>query len=318
MPRQPQSKPAEWRDFELLVSRIEQVLVGNAIFVKSPDRIPSLITRRKREVDASIRTKVGSASILVTVECRKRGAVQDVTWIEQLACKRQAIGAARTIAVASSSFSSEAIRAAAHYGIDLRVLSQITDAEFHQWLLPASVVHVFKHCDLLEQPVFIYYPEPTDSSAGSQILSAGDKPVDVTTKVFIGSDGTELSLDDLWKLADDQLKIFDGVPVDNKVHTRRLSLEPDDELLLRTPIGNRRVREIKLALGLRWRHEEVRLADAKVNLYSHGDPSNRSPSHVRAEFETKETTVTNIRFGYQQEQGSSLASISVELLPTKR
>ena len=104
MPRcSPKLEPVAWRDFEQLVARIEQALVGANVVVKSPDRIPSLLTRRLREVDASIRAQVGSATLLITVECRKRRAVQDVTWLEQLSSKKQALGAARTIAVSMRS-----------------------------------------------------------------------------------------------------------------------------------------------------------------------------------------------------------------------
>ena len=42
-------------------------------------------TKKEREVDVSIRYPVGSVSILITVECRRRGRVEDCTWIEQLA-----------------------------------------------------------------------------------------------------------------------------------------------------------------------------------------------------------------------------------------
>lgn len=89
----------EWKQFERLVARIEAALVPKGAVVRSPDRIPDLHTGSMREVDGSIRFKVGSASILITLESRRRAAVQDVTWIEQLATKRENIGADKTIAV---------------------------------------------------------------------------------------------------------------------------------------------------------------------------------------------------------------------------
>src|SRR5262245_39374323 len=97
-----------WRDFELLVARIEEWLGPKGATVKSPDYIADRVTGELREVDASIRLHAGSAPILVTVECRDRVSVQDVTWIEQIASKRDSVGAARTIAVSSSGFTGPA------------------------------------------------------------------------------------------------------------------------------------------------------------------------------------------------------------------
>jgi hypothetical protein len=71
-----------WRQFEQLVARIE--------------------------ADARIRAGIGTATILVTLDCRKSRPKQDVTWIEQLATKKTSVGAARTIAVSASGFSNEA------------------------------------------------------------------------------------------------------------------------------------------------------------------------------------------------------------------
>src|SRR5690242_12398236 len=118
-------KDPRWRDFEKLVTLIEKTLGPDGPTVKSPDRIRDLHTGNLREVDASIRHKVGSASILVTIECRFRGRSQDDTWIEQLAKKREKIGAAKTIAVSSTGFSSSAVKTAALSGIETRTMATI-------------------------------------------------------------------------------------------------------------------------------------------------------------------------------------------------
>jgi hypothetical protein len=129
----------EWKQFERLVARIEATLAPKGAVVRSPDRIPDLITGSLREVDGSIRLNVGSASILITLESRRRGAVQDDTWIEQLATKKEKIGAAKTIAVSSSGFSEPAKITARTKGIELRNLREITDEEILGWL-PSSVL----------------------------------------------------------------------------------------------------------------------------------------------------------------------------------
>jgi hypothetical protein len=122
-------KTAEWREFEELVARIERTASPLGAIVKSPDRIRDLTTGHLREVDASIRSKVGTADILITIECRRRRRRDDDTWIEQLATKRHKIGAAKTIAVSATGFTGSAIETAKQVGIETRVLSQVSAAD---------------------------------------------------------------------------------------------------------------------------------------------------------------------------------------------
>lgn len=310
--RRKSATPA-WREFEQLVARIEQALAGSNVAVKSPDRVPSLVTRGKREVDASLRTKVGSAELLITIECRKRKSSQDVTWIEQLGCKKQAIGAARTIAVASTAFSAEAIGAAAHYGIDLRVLSEVTELDVQSWILPQFITHVFKSCEFTESPEVVFHPEAGDDLSKLRSEEAGA----VAAFVFVGANGESLSLNDLWLRADDQLKIFDKIPTDDKVYTLRLALQPSDSLHLQTPLGLRRVHEIKMRMALRWKHERLLLGDAKVVMYGPANRSDAMIKQVRAEFESKEATNLNLRLGIQFELGSDTATFTLDTRPGK-
>jgi hypothetical protein len=127
-------KPSsEWRQFEELVALIERTLSPSGAIVKSPDRLIDLLTGQYREVDASIRYKIGSVHILITIECRKRSRVQDDTWIEQLAKKREKIGAAKTIAVSSRGFSAPALKTAELSGIEARTISEITREDVADW-----------------------------------------------------------------------------------------------------------------------------------------------------------------------------------------
>lgn len=132
------------REFERLVALIETHAAPREAIVKAPDRIRDLRTGRLREVDASIRLRVGTADILLTIECRKRGRPDDVTWIEQLATKRESIGAAKTIAVSASGFSKSARNTASLHGIELRVLSEVGASEVEGWMTEAGAVHLFR------------------------------------------------------------------------------------------------------------------------------------------------------------------------------
>jgi hypothetical protein len=130
----------EWREFERLVAGLEKQLAPRGAQIKSPDRIRDLVTERMREVDASIRvTRPDGSDELTTIECRKRGQRQDDVWIEQLASKRDKIGATRTIAVSSKGFTKSAVKSAAHFGILLRTATELQGEEFSRAILGLSM-----------------------------------------------------------------------------------------------------------------------------------------------------------------------------------
>jgi len=311
------STPA-WRSFEKLVSRIEQALAGECVTVKSPDHIPCITTGTFREVDVSIRTRVGSVEILVTVECRDRVAVQDVMWIEQLAAKKKNIGAAKTIAVAASGFSAEATRIARENAIDLRILDEITDEDIKSWMPILGMVHVFKDCGLTGSPEIQFFAEQGDEpqEAGS---AAGSGPSEAQ-HIFRGPNDEPLSLNDIWLRADDQMKIFDKVPKDDKDHFVKVTLTPSDNLQLCTQKGNRRVKSVTMPLRLRWKHEAIPLSDAKIVRYKAADDADPLPEQVLVEFETKQASSQNLRMGFllQQCSGDVLIRGIAQVVPAER
>ncbi len=136
-----------WREFEKVVSQIERTLAPLGAEVKSPDRVPDQ-DGTIREVDATIRMKVGSATVLITVECRKRRARQDKTWIEQIAKKRESLNAAKTIAVSSSPFSKSARLAARRFGIDVREVRELTEGEILSWCSIRDITVISERADL--------------------------------------------------------------------------------------------------------------------------------------------------------------------------
>ncbi len=140
----------DWRQFERLVALIESEAGPRGAKVVSPDRIRDIDTGQLREVDASIRFRAGTVDILITIECRKRGRKADDTWIEQLATKRQKIGAAKTIAVTSAGFTESATTSASRYGIELRQLEAIQPEDIDQWFLPHGIVHIFREVEDME------------------------------------------------------------------------------------------------------------------------------------------------------------------------
>ena len=313
MTREKLKQTPEWRKFEKLVARVEQMLVPSGVTVRSPDRIRSLLTNRLREVDASIRTKVGSAEILITLECRKRKAKQDVTWMEQLSSKKKALGAHKTIAISSSEFSSDAIQAAEHYGIDLRVVRDLADEEIESWLFPVSIVHVYKHTEIKESPNIEFEMLLGETETDYEKI---DK-TGIEDRVFSRSSGDDLNLNEIWNLAERQHDIYSNVPMNGQVMNVEVTLECPDELKILTPAGPRRVRRIVLRCALSWKKEEIPLSDAKLIEYtSASTPSTTSIG--RAEFETKEASKNNVLLGIQTEKDSGKLAVSLQLIDPVR
>lgn len=142
MPKTKQSA-TEWREFERLVALLESHLTSQGAIIRSPDYIPDKITGELREVDISVRYQVGSVPILITFECRKRKAIQDTTWIEQLAQKREdLLGVTATVAVSSRRFTKPAVKKALFHNIEIRSLYEISEDAIKDWAEALNIIAV--------------------------------------------------------------------------------------------------------------------------------------------------------------------------------
>jgi hypothetical protein len=162
---------AEWKEFERLITRIEQAMAPSGAEVNSPDQCPDKLTGQLREVDGSIRYKIGTCPILVTIGCRNRSRVEDVTWIEQLAEKKRSIEASMTLAVSSSGFSSAAINKALAVGIEIRTLDDMAAEDFKDWLVAQHVALEVREWSLAELAIELYdSPQSAELASASQEL----------------------------------------------------------------------------------------------------------------------------------------------------
>ena len=185
-----------WREFEQLVARIETQLAPKGATVRSPDKIQDKVTGQMREVDASIRYQIGSAPILITIECRERSAVQDDTWIEQLIMKRQKLGAQQTIAVSSSGFSGPAIESAQQYGLELRKIEEITDSTISSWLTNITIEQITTY------DAIINYTLDVDADAENVVFSeeieiASREKLFDSPVLFRAEDNVGISINDM-------------------------------------------------------------------------------------------------------------------------
>jgi len=120
--------PRKGRSLELLVKRIKEHQSPDAT-IHSPEFVPDKDTGQRREIDVGIRLNRNGNSVFIAVECRDRGAVQAVEWIEQLISKKQSISADVLVAVTSSRFSKPARVKALKHGVILARMSPKLPAE---------------------------------------------------------------------------------------------------------------------------------------------------------------------------------------------
>lgn len=122
------------RALEELVSRLEAAAAGGKAEVRSREFFTGRNSQTKREVDVTVRSKVGNTPVLVMFECRDRAKTNDVRWMDEIAGKRDDIGADVAVAVAAGGGFSEGARtAAAAQRIELRTVEEITVEDVVSW-----------------------------------------------------------------------------------------------------------------------------------------------------------------------------------------
>jgi hypothetical protein len=157
------------------VQVLEQLLAGAPVEIRSPDFIMGRNSGTSREVDVSLRSQVGSVSVLVIIECRDRSKPQDVTWIEQLASKQEAVGADNAVAVSAGGFSAGARNLARSKGVDLRSLEELGPDLVYDWLTAQTLDHRTRHVDLIGASFHLGdTPAETDPAALASLLEKID------------------------------------------------------------------------------------------------------------------------------------------------
>jgi hypothetical protein len=295
-----------WREFEKLVERIERVAGPVGTVVRSPDKLRSLTTGRSREVDVSIRHKIGTAEILIAVECRDRSMKGDVRWIEELRSKRDSLGISKTIAVSKRGFSRDAVETARLYGIELRTLSEITPGEINGWILPGKITYSHQNFDIHAVSIDV-----DDAEEQGVIEQVPDSIFQRTTaQVFATVDGRRWCLNDLIRAALMQEPALTAdVPADGTRirRTLRLSFKQRD-LSLRTDTGGVGVIGIAVDVDF-WKKEQSREGN-RGSYHKYLDAERRSVQ--RAEF-TVTVGLSTLRLGVQHASQDEGVRLSVEL-----
>lgn len=301
----------EWRQFEQLVARIEADAGPFGLVVTSPDWIPCKITGRLREVDASVRTKVGTTTILVTIECRKRRPKQDVTWIEQLAAKRIHVGAARTIAVSSAGFSNEAETVAHHHGIDLRRLSEVSAIDINNLMRIDFVLFTHRRCAIARVAIRCFRSLEWTMPSPEQFDFTLPHGMDPYSPRFTSMEtGATWSVNDLWLQLQEATDPFAGMEKGGNPEIKTACFSYPGTVIVETPDGPKRVGDVFLSVSLALEVEQVDLESAKKIEYSSSD----GDTIHRVEFSSREPRMEDLRVSLQMpKDASDLGQLRIRL-----
>jgi len=290
-------KPPNWREFEKLVARIEEDSRPLGWVVRSPDRIRCKITAKFREVDASIRIPSEHSAKLIIVECRERSSRQDVTWIEQLATKKKNLGADTVIAVSSKGFSTDALKLAVHYEIQLRTLGEISLAGINPLIKKIDFV-LFPHARIAVLKIAcrrfrsLNWTIPKESDFDFEL----PEDTSTTNHIFRNTEtGHTWSLNDMWLQINEAFNPFQYVPRSGRRIVRTTGFPYPGNVELKTGRGIVRLGDVALTLGVWFEIEQVDLEDAKKRQYRSPD----GPNLHRIEFASRMPGVEDWRLSMQ-------------------
>ncbi len=172
--------------------------MGVPVDIKSPDFVYDRVAEVRREVDVAVRGTVAGAEIIIVFECRDRARLEDVTWIEQLATKQRNTGVQAVIAVSSTGFSPAASRVAAHAGIQLRVLSELTATDLFSWMGAGTMEVRLRTFRITHASVDLDSSLAPDTRLSEAAIARLQSMTDGTPVLWSKVDGRLFSLHDAW------------------------------------------------------------------------------------------------------------------------
>ncbi|RJO60613.1 MAG: hypothetical protein C4542_08710 [Dehalococcoidia bacterium] len=136
-------KKSNWKEFEELISWINTCLVGKGK-VEHNVKIPDKDTGQSRQIDILITLDSGPYLTTIMVEVRNQKQRVDVTYIEEIASKRDSIRAAQAAIVSKSGFTDSALIKAETLGIKTFTYIDALKLDWCGWLAE-KYVHYDNH-----------------------------------------------------------------------------------------------------------------------------------------------------------------------------
>lgn len=113
----------KWRKFEKTIAGIHKFAEMGARVVRD-DHVTGRITKRRRQIDVSVRFTHGFSEYLLIVECKDYKHKVPVRDVEALRTKMQDVGADRAVMVTTVGYQAGAVETARAYNIELRTLAE--------------------------------------------------------------------------------------------------------------------------------------------------------------------------------------------------
>ena len=161
-------------NFEKFVHRIHELIETPDARVVWNDHVPDPDNpKQPRQIDVAIR-KDGRLTI---VECRLHSTRQGVKWIEELIGRRISLQASEVIAVSDAGFTAGAIKKAKRFGVILRDLEDLTDAEISAWGRSHKVFVYFYTFEELHVTLVLDVPAitPADGNAVAEAFKKSNE-----------------------------------------------------------------------------------------------------------------------------------------------
>jgi len=151
----------KWQRFEKIVAEIQQELAPNAI-VTHDDKIMGHITETLRQVDVTVRQRIGQYNMLIAIDCKDYKRAVNINEVDQFIRLIEDIKANKGVMVAANGFSDTAKRVGAKAGLNLY---RLIDTEAHDWQTYVSIPVI---CDFRRMqfkfliPQFLAFMDPRE------------------------------------------------------------------------------------------------------------------------------------------------------------
>lgn len=182
-------KDNKWKKFEELVTEVQKNLSPDAI-VKHNDFMIGNRSGRKRQIDVSIKQKIGQYNILIIIDCKDYTEPVDLNDIESFIGLVEDVQANKGAIVSASGFTSGAKKRAEDVGIGLY---RLVDTGRHAWQAFVSIpmlcdfrkpIFNFKFASTIYGPFKLPNPQIYDFSKLT-VYNNEDKPMGKVIELFV-------------------------------------------------------------------------------------------------------------------------------------
>lgn len=209
---------------EDLVAWIQQSVHEKALVIPN-EKVLDIQTKKKRQIDISIRLSDGPTHLFVMVEVRDRTKPIDVRYIEEVHSKKQSVNANAASIVSRSGFTKTALEKAKHLGIQTLTYEDAIKSDWSGWIRCNSLRVYEKRSEAVLIDLGLDDSNPTLKLA-PEVLSQVKGSIE--SKVLLSDEGKPLaSFSDLANHIINSFgeKLYEGLEVNGEKVRRSLLFE---------------------------------------------------------------------------------------------